>query len=157
MEVKSGVSSSFICQLHLCPLLCASGGQWEKATEVFEQMNSQGCTPDVVTYTSLISSYERGGQWQKALQAFHKMCLQGCKPDAIVYNAIIDTLWETGVIWAQNKAFQLFVSALQQGQFMQVGGLLGLFYTFADGGYIHQESWDWVGWRSRDCRECSRG
>ncbi len=49
-------------------------------------MNSQGCTPDVVTYTALISAFERGGQWQRALGAFHKMCAQGCKPDAIVYN-----------------------------------------------------------------------
>jgi len=98
---------------------CAQGGQWEKAHEVFEQMTTGGCTPDVVTYTALISAFERGGQWQKALQAFHKMCVQGCKPDAIVYNAIIDTLWETGVVWAQSKALQLFVSALQQGQFRQ--------------------------------------
>ncbi|KXZ56011.1 hypothetical protein GPECTOR_2g1563 [Gonium pectorale] len=98
---------------------CAQGGQWEKATEVFEQMNAHGCTPDVVTYTALISAYERGGQWQKALQAFHKMCVQGCKPDAIVYNAIIDTLWETGIIWAQSKALQLFLKAVQQGHFRQ--------------------------------------
>ncbi|EFJ50581.1 hypothetical protein VOLCADRAFT_116752, partial [Volvox carteri f. nagariensis] len=98
---------------------CAQGGQWEKAAEVFEQMNAHGCTPDVVTYTALISAYERGGQWQKALQAFHKMCVQGCKPDAIVYNAIIDTLWETGIIWAQGKALQLFMTAVQQGHFHQ--------------------------------------
>ncbi|GIL47655.1 hypothetical protein Vafri_4418 [Volvox africanus] len=98
---------------------CAQGGQWEKATEVFEQMNAHGCTPDVVTYTALISAYERGGQWQKALKAFHKMCVQGCKPDAIVYNAIIDTLWETGIIWAQGKALQLFMTAVQQGHFRQ--------------------------------------
>ena len=73
----------------------------------------------VVTYTALISAYERGGQWQKALQAFHKMCVQGCKPDAIVYNAIIDTLWETGIIWAQGKALQLFLTGVQQGHFRQ--------------------------------------
>ncbi|PNW74754.1 hypothetical protein CHLRE_12g511400v5 [Chlamydomonas reinhardtii] len=98
---------------------CAQGGQWEKATEVFEQMTAHGCTPDVVTYTALISAYERGGQWQKALQAFGKMCMQGCKPDAIVYNAIIDTLWETGIIWAQGRALQLFLTAVQQGHFRQ--------------------------------------
>jgi pentatricopeptide repeat protein len=43
---------------------------------VFEQMQQQGCTPDVVTYTALISAYERGGQWQRALQAFQQMCMQ---------------------------------------------------------------------------------
>ena len=31
-------------------------------------MQQQGCTPDVVTYTALISAFERGGKWQLALQ-----------------------------------------------------------------------------------------
>lgn len=66
-------------------------------------MQSQGCTPDVVTYTALISSYEKGGQWRRALAAYHQMRQQRCSPDAIVYNAIIDALWETGVIWAQRQ------------------------------------------------------
>lgn len=64
-------------------------------------MQASGCTPDVVTYTSLISAYERGGQWHLALAAFERMVAQGCRADAIVYNAIIDALWQTGVVWAQ--------------------------------------------------------
>jgi pentatricopeptide repeat domain-containing protein 1 len=86
---------------------------------VFEQMQTQGCTPDVVTYTALISAFERAGQWQMALRAFQQMCIQGCRPDAIVYNAIIDTLWETGVSWAQQKALQLFQTAVKQLHFQQ--------------------------------------
>ncbi len=66
-------------------------------------MQSQGCTPDVVTYTALISSYEKGGQWRRALAAFNQMRQRRCAPDSIVYNAIIDALWETGVIWAQRQ------------------------------------------------------
>ena len=66
-------------------------------------MRHQGCTPDVVSYTALISAYEKGGEWQRTLGAYEQMRLQGCKPDAIVYNAIIDALWETGVLWAQHK------------------------------------------------------
>ena len=77
--------------------------QWQKASEVFEEMQGQGCTPDVVTYTALISAYEKGGQWRRALAAFNRMRAQRCKPDAIVYNAIPDALWETGVIWAQRR------------------------------------------------------
>lgn len=81
-----------------------AGAQWEKAAEVFEEMQNQGCTPDVVTFTALISAYEKGGQWERALTAYEHMRVQRCKPDSIVFNAIIDTLWETGVIWAQRKA-----------------------------------------------------
>ena len=44
-----------------------AGAQWEKAGEVFEAMQAQGCRPDVVTYTALIQAYERGGQWRRAL------------------------------------------------------------------------------------------
>ena len=90
---------------------CA-GAQWQKAHEVFEGMKAQGCTPDVVTYTALISAFEKGGQWPLALGAYEQMRRQRCKPDAIVYNAIIDTLWETGVIWAQRKVATLRFSGL---------------------------------------------
>ena len=66
-------------------------------------MQGQGCIPDVVTYTALISAYEKGGQWRRALGAFDQMRAQNCKADAIVYNAIIDASWETGVLWAQRR------------------------------------------------------
>jgi pentatricopeptide repeat domain-containing protein 1 len=36
-----------------------AGAQWQKAQEVFESMRGQGCTPDVVTYTALISAFEK--------------------------------------------------------------------------------------------------
>ena len=52
----------------------------------------------------MISAFEKGGQWRHALATYEAMRAQRCRPDAIVYNAIIDTLWETGVIWAQRKA-----------------------------------------------------
>ena len=46
----------------------SAGGQWEKARDLIDLMQQQGCTPDVVTYTALISAFERGGKWQLALQ-----------------------------------------------------------------------------------------
>lgn len=88
--------------------LVAAGAQCNRAAELYEQMQQQGCTPDVVTFTALISAYEKGGQWRRALAAYEMMRQQHCKPDAIVYNAIIDALWETGVVWAQRKALVLY-------------------------------------------------
>lgn len=88
--------------------LHVAGAQCNRAAELFEQMQQQGCTPDVVTFTALISAYEKGGQWRRALAAYEMMRQQHCKPDAIVYNAIIDALWETGVVWAQRKALVLY-------------------------------------------------
>lgn len=49
-------------------MLAVTGAQWEKARELYELMQQQGCTPDVVTYTALISAFERGGKWHLALQ-----------------------------------------------------------------------------------------
>ena len=86
----------------------SAGAQCNRAAELFDQMQQQGCTPDVVTFTALISAYEKGGQWRRALGAYEMMRQQHCKPDAIVYNAIIDALWETGVVWAQRKALVLY-------------------------------------------------
>lgn len=82
-------------------------------------MRVQGCAPDVVTYTALISANERGGQWRRSLQAYDEMMNQGCRPDAIVYNAIIDAVWETGVVWAQRKALSIFETARNQAHFKQ--------------------------------------
>ena len=78
---------------------------------MFQQMQQQGLTPDVVTYTAVISAYEKGGQWRLALSAYEQMRERGCRPDAIVFNAIIDALWETGVIWAQRKVTRPRASA----------------------------------------------
>jgi hypothetical protein len=49
--------------------VACAGAQWEKAQELFELMRVQHCTPDVVTYTALISACQRGGKWGLALQA----------------------------------------------------------------------------------------
>ena len=51
-------------------------------------MSSQGssCSPDVVTFTTLISAYEKCGEWTRALGAYQAMVERGCQPDAIVFN-----------------------------------------------------------------------
>ena len=56
----------------------AQGGRWisscEKGTDLgtalqlFERMQWQGIKPDVITYSALISAYEKGQYLPKALQ-----------------------------------------------------------------------------------------
>jgi pentatricopeptide repeat domain-containing protein 1 len=95
----------------------AAGGQADKACEVFEQMKYTGCRPDVVTYSALISAYNRSGQWHSAVRTFEQMQQHNCKPDSYVYQTVIDCLWGTGVAWAQARAWQLYVSATRSWQF----------------------------------------
>lgn len=96
---------------------CQQGGQPEKACEVFEQMKYHGCRPDVVTYSALISAYNKAGQWHKSVKAFEQMHQYNCKPDSYVYQTIIDSLWNTGVAWAQARAWQLYVAAARNWQY----------------------------------------
>ena len=88
------------------------GAQWEKAAELFEQMQSKGCKPDSVTYGGLILAYEKGGQWRQALAAFDQMKNNNCRPDSVVYNTVVGVLWNTGVVWAQAKAVQVLCYCL---------------------------------------------
>jgi pentatricopeptide repeat domain-containing protein 1 len=32
-------------------------------------MQAASCKPDFITFTALVSAYEKGGQWMRALQA----------------------------------------------------------------------------------------
>ena len=42
-----------------------AGAQWEKAQELFDQMQHKGCKPDSVTFGGLISAYDRAGEKKK--------------------------------------------------------------------------------------------
>ena len=93
--------------------VCAQAGKWEKAAQIFERMKIQNCKPDSMTYTALLHAFEKGGQWHRAVRIFEQMVQQGCRLDTLVHHTIIDLLWQSGVVWAQGKALQLFNSALR--------------------------------------------
>ncbi|GMH35501.1 hypothetical protein BSKO_03369 [Bryopsis sp. KO-2023] len=93
--------------------VCAQAGKWEKASEIFERMKIQNCKPDSMTYIALLQAFEKGGQWHRAVRIFEQMVQQGCRLDTLVHHTIIDLLWQSGVVWAQAKAAQLFNSALR--------------------------------------------
>lgn len=103
-----------------CDGCCCSGGHWEKASECFQQMLSQGCAPDAITYSALITALERGGQWRRALQAFTQMTSHGCHPDSVVYNTLLEVCWRSGVLPAQMRAAQLWTLANRSGHFRWV-------------------------------------
>jgi pentatricopeptide repeat protein len=122
LNARCRLRAVLVAALHTnCTLFLPQGAQWAKAAEVFEQMKVNRCTPDVVTYTALVSAYERGGQWMKALEAFTQMQRQpNCNADAILYNTLLDVLWDTGVPWAQHQAAALFRVAVDEGHFRKL-------------------------------------
>ena len=66
-----------------------TGGEWDEAERAFLSMGKFGydCTPDAVTFTALISAYEKGGQWLRALGAYEQARGAGGAPRALY------TLW----------------------------------------------------------------
>jgi pentatricopeptide repeat protein len=100
-----------------------AGGNWQKADEFFRQMAPQGCKPDSITYSALISAHQRAGQWQRALRAFEAMQAEGLHPDSVVFNTLLEVLWQSGVAMAQLRATQLWSAANRSGQFRCAAGL----------------------------------
>jgi pentatricopeptide repeat protein len=94
-----------------------TGGHWEKAKECFNQMLAQNCRPDGITFSALITAYQRGNQWREALQAFSHMPSNGCHPDSVVYNALLEVCWGSGVLPVQMRATQIWSLANRSGHF----------------------------------------
>lgn len=80
-------------------------------------MVAQGCRPDGITFSALITAYTRGQQWREALQAFSHMPASGCHPDSVVYNALLEVCWNSGVLVAQMRAAAIWSLANRSGHF----------------------------------------
>ena len=80
-------------------------------------MLAQGCAPDAITYSALVTAFERGGQWRRALGAYAQMAAQGCHPDATIYNALLGACWSSGVAAAQMRASLVWSAANRSGHF----------------------------------------
>lgn len=121
-----------------------------QARAMFDRMEDHGCAPDAVTYANLIRAYKKGGQWCQAVATFEAMQASGCSPHAAVYSSVIDVLWQTGVVWAQAKAAQLFNAAVKYVRRHKLRGLLWLDpvgsgpASWLD--WDHHCSWFLVGW-----------
>jgi pentatricopeptide repeat domain-containing protein 1 len=80
-------------------------------------MLQQGGRPDGITFSALITAYQRGNQWREALQAFSHMPSSSCHPDSVVYNALLEVCWSSGVLHMQMRATQIWSLANRSGHF----------------------------------------
>ncbi|CAL0319940.1 unnamed protein product [Lupinus luteus] len=65
---------------------------------LLEQMVSDGCKPNVVTYNRLIHSYGRANYLKEALNVFNQMQEVGCEPDRVTYCTLIDIHAKAGYL-----------------------------------------------------------
>ena len=64
----------------IMPKISEAGWGWSE---------SKGIKPDVFTYTTLLSGFEKAGKDDFAIQVFLEMRAVGCKPNICTFNALI--------------------------------------------------------------------
>lgn len=71
---SDGRSSSFCYTAYSATISALSKGQqWEKALELFRELEASGSTPSIVTYNATMTALEKGLQWERALDLFDEM------------------------------------------------------------------------------------
>ncbi|KAG6422386.1 hypothetical protein SASPL_118956 [Salvia splendens] len=63
--------------------------KFDRVCELLDEMEVQGCPPNVVTFTTIMNSFTKSGYIDEALRVAEKMKVAGCKPDTQFYNALI--------------------------------------------------------------------
>ncbi|KAF2292851.1 hypothetical protein GH714_029328 [Hevea brasiliensis] len=85
------ISYSTIIQFYCCRC------DFCKVYELLDEMEAAlGSTPNVVTYTSVMSALAKSEKYEEALEIAQRMRLVGCKPDALFYNSLIHSLGRAG-------------------------------------------------------------
>ena len=60
-------------------MYCLPGNELDLALDVYRQMLAEGCTPNLVTYTTLIDVYGKTGAWEEAIRwvGYKRCCGHG--------------------------------------------------------------------------------
>lgn len=83
--------------------------------EMFDKMVEAGVRPNTITYSALISAFEKGSQYERAVQTFEEMRAAGVPADTIVYNALISACEKRGQWERASQALEeMKVSALSR-------------------------------------------
>lgn len=84
----------------------------QMALEIKEDMLIAGVTPNVITWSSLISSFAKVGLVDLAIQVFDDMTLVGCEPNSQCCNNLLNACVQS---YQYDRAFRLFNSWKVQG------------------------------------------
>ncbi|CAJ1353554.1 unnamed protein product, partial [Effrenium voratum] len=80
---------------------CSISGNWPLSLELLGAMQRKAVTPDVYSYTAVISGYGHGelwdAQWQQAMHLFAELCARH-QPNIVSYGAAVSAC-EKGAQW----------------------------------------------------------
>ncbi|KAK9157317.1 hypothetical protein Scep_003891 [Stephania cephalantha] len=82
-------SSKEVCSSAICAYTKLASGQVAEAESMFHMMKTDGCCPDVVTYTSMIQAYNAAEDWERAWGLFEDMEANGIQPDTIACSSLM--------------------------------------------------------------------
>ncbi|CAK9238174.1 unnamed protein product [Sphagnum troendelagicum] len=74
----------------------AKGGCHQEAMEVWKEMQSMGCDPNIFTNTVLSHIHTGAGKLDAASEIFEKLEEVNCQPNHIMYSLLIDTHTKAG-------------------------------------------------------------
>ena len=78
----------------------SKGQQWEKALELFRELEASGSTPSIVTYNATMTALEKGLQWERALDLFDEMKSKDLPVTVVSYGSAISAC-EKGLQYRQ--------------------------------------------------------
>ncbi len=98
---------------------------WEAALSLFRRMREEDLTPDVQTYSSVISACEAAGQWQRAVGVLRVMMSDGAsqEPNTFCFNAAIAAC-EKGGAWLEAVELYERMRQLVKPNFITMNSLL---------------------------------
>ncbi|XP_021906531.1 pentatricopeptide repeat-containing protein At1g80150, mitochondrial [Carica papaya] len=82
-------------------------GILDKAYLVMVEMEKMGIRPDVVTYTTLMSTFYKYNRWQIGNGLWNLMVYKGCLPSIATFNARIQFLVNSRRVWQANDLMRL--------------------------------------------------
>ncbi|CAN8269261.1 unnamed protein product [Cochlearia groenlandica] len=94
-------------------LMLMQEGKHEKVHEVYTEMCNEGdCFPDTVTYSAVISSYDKLGRDDSAIRLFDEMRQNGLEPTEKIYTTVLGIYFKLGKV---TKALDLFDEMRREG------------------------------------------
>ncbi|KAG4950985.1 hypothetical protein GLYMA_16G031800v4 [Glycine max] len=87
-------------------------GNFDRAHELFRQMNEEGVQPNVITLNTLVDGLCKHGRVHRAVEFFNEMKGKGLKGNAATYTALISAFCGVNNI---NRAMQCFEEMLSSG------------------------------------------
>ena len=111
----TALSQHAVC---LCAQFICCAAQVDRALGVLDRMGAEAVSPDVYTYTALITACEKAGRAGDALEVFRWMCDRQVTPNAVTYTALVSACGHARML---DRAFEVYYDAVRAGCRLDVG------------------------------------